>query len=204
MTSTTPVVYNPSNNAPFMVLPKHVDGYIDLLTLADIHQVLSESGQQDDQMLGDWIKKRYLYEPISVSETGREINTSEGFSQLDRAYRRVRSLTNKAQDKWPFFDRNWKEMPSSTVRNNARGEAAPGVRFPSMTGAPRDSPVTNGHVAHKGKSLLGRLKYFARRLTYRRPGFSCSILVCPVWDQAANPVSAQISSSSTVLFVADT
>ncbi|KAL6705217.1 hypothetical protein ACN47E_007177 [Coniothyrium glycines] len=125
--------YNPADHsAPFRVLPEEVFGHIDLQTLIDIHRYLRESENQDDQDLATWIKDNYLYEPIN--ESGRMIRTTEGFSQLDRAYRRVRSLTNKAQDKWPFFDRNWKTMSSATVRNNARGEAAPGVLYPSANG----------------------------------------------------------------------
>ena len=157
MEYTTPAVYTPSsNNAPFMMLPDHVDGFIDLTTLADIHHFLSQSVLEEDQVLAAWVKDHYLYEP--TSEAGREIRTTEGFSKLDRAYRRVRSLTNKAQDKWPFFDRNWKLMSSTTVRNNARGEAAPGVSLPGMNGAAHDSPMTNGHDVQKGESLHVKLK----------------------------------------------
>jgi hypothetical protein len=140
-----------------MTLPGHVDGFIDLTTLADINRYLNQSALEEDQALATWVKQNYLYEPID--SPGREIRTTEGFSKLDRAYRRVRSLTNKAQDKWPFFDRKWKSMSSTTVRNNARGEAAPGVSLPGMNGVARDSPMTNGHDSHKGEfddSKLGR------------------------------------------------
>lgn len=132
-----------------MVLPDHVVGFIDLNTLADIHRYLSESEVEEDVALADWVKEKYLYEPIN--ESGRTIRTTEGFQKLDTAYRRVRSLTNKAQDKWPFFDRNWKQMSSATVRNNARGEAAPGVSLPSMYGDQRASPATNGAETTKGE-----------------------------------------------------
>lgn len=146
--STTP--YNPSDNsAPFMVLPEHVYGFIDLKTLADIHRYLGESEADEDIVLANWIKENYLYEPID--QGGRTIRTTEGFSNLDRAYRRVRSLTNKAQDKWPFFDRNWKTMSSTTVRNNARGEAAPGVSLPGMNNEPHDSPITNSFDTTEGE-----------------------------------------------------
>lgn len=133
-----------SNNAPVMMLPTHVDGIIDLKTLEDIHHYLCQSELEDDQELGSWIKKHYLYEPISTP--GRPIQTTDGFSKLDRAYRRVRALTNKAQDKWPFFDRNWKEMTPRTVKNNARGEVAPGVSFPGMNGDAVDSSMSNEHL----------------------------------------------------------
>ncbi|CAO2648597.1 Nn.00g078640.m01.CDS01 [Neocucurbitaria sp. VM-36] len=152
--SKTP--YNPSDNsAPFMVLPEHVYGFIDLKTLADIHRYLSESEAEEDIVLANWVKENYLYEPID--EGGRTIRTTEGFSNLDRAYRRVRSLTNKAQDKWPFFDRNWKHMSSTTVRNNARGEAAPGISLPGMYGETHASPAPNG-VEPTKDSLAPRLQ----------------------------------------------
>lgn len=151
MNSNYPAAYMTSGNgAPTMDIPEHVDGIIDLKTLEAIHQQLNESSDGDDQDLAIWIKEHYLYEPIT--QPGRQIRTSKGFAQLDRAFRRVRTLTGKAQDKWPFFDRNWKEMPSSMVRNNARGEASPGVRFPSMLRPMRGPSMTNGHNAHLGES----------------------------------------------------
>jgi hypothetical protein len=157
MASNTPTPYTPSfDSAPSMTLPGHVDGFIDLTTLADINHFLNQSALEEDQALATWVKQNYLYEPIDSA--GREIRTTEGFSKLDRAYRRVRSLTNKAQDKWPFFDRNWKSMSSTTVRNNARGEAAPGVSLPGMSGVARDSPMTNGHDSHKGESHIRNLR----------------------------------------------
>jgi hypothetical protein len=140
-----------NSDPPFMVLPNHVDGIIDLKTLADIHRFLNQSSLEEDLALAAWVKEHYLYEPIASE--GREIRTTEGFSKLDRAYRRVRSLTNKAQDKWPFFDRHWKSMSSATVRNNARGEAAPGVSLPGMSSAAHDSSMSNAQQARRGKSI---------------------------------------------------
>jgi hypothetical protein len=117
--ATTP--YNPSSNgSPFMALPDHVEGIIDVRTLADIHKFLSQSEIDDDQHLAKWVEKEYLFEPLL--DEGRQIRTTEGFARLDKAYRRVRQLTGKAQDKWPFFDRNWKTMPSAVVKNLSGGE----------------------------------------------------------------------------------
>jgi len=113
-----------------MMLPDTLIGYIDVATLQDIHLYLDQSALQDDLTLAAWVKEHFLYEP--VTSPGREIRTTLGFFQLDRAYRRVRSLTNKAQDKWPFFSRTWKEMSTRQVRNNARGESAPGVPLTGM------------------------------------------------------------------------
>ncbi|KAH8716855.1 hypothetical protein GQ44DRAFT_568185, partial [Phaeosphaeriaceae sp. PMI808] len=133
------------------MLPNHVDGFIDLKVLADIHQALCMSVLEEDLELATWVKDHFLYEPTTGE--GREIRTSEGFSKLDRAYRRVRLLTNKAQDKWPFYDRAWKKMSNATVMNNARGEAAPGVSLPGMTNGALDSPIRNEQSAHKGESM---------------------------------------------------
>lgn len=122
--------YNPSdNNVPSIALPDGVVGLVDLKTLVDIHRYLRESAAEEDAALAAWVEENYLNATIEPNQSGRSIRTPEGFSQLDRAYRRVRSLTGKAQDKWPFFDRNWKTMSTITVRNNARGEAAPGQMY---------------------------------------------------------------------------
>ena len=108
-----------------MELPEHIEGIIDVRTLADIHNFLRQSENDDDQDLANWVGKEYLYEPLI--DEGRQIRTTEGFAKLDKAYRRVRQLTGKAQDKWPFFDRNWKTMPSTMVKNLSLGESSPVV-----------------------------------------------------------------------------
>lgn len=124
------IPYNPADHgAPTTLLPEEVFGHVDVATLTDIHGYLRESEAQDDIELATWIQENYLYD-VKKDQSTATIRTSQGFAQLDRAYRRVRSLTNKAQDKWPFFDRNFKQMSTATVRNNARGEAAPGVLYP--------------------------------------------------------------------------
>ncbi len=130
MAPNSSIPYNPTDHvAPITLLPEEVFGYVDLATLADIHRYLCESELQEDVELATWMRENYLNN-LGVDPGTAEIRTAQVFSKLDRAYRRVRSLTNKAQDKWPFFDRNFKQMSSAMVRNNARGEAAPGVMFP--------------------------------------------------------------------------
>ncbi|KAH6642503.1 hypothetical protein C7974DRAFT_385550 [Boeremia exigua] len=94
--------------------PAQTGGFIDVECLTDIHKYLSQSEKSDDTTLAAWIKQQYLQEPLI--ETGRLIRDSEGFANLDKAYRRVRHLTGKAVDKWPFFDQNWKKMSSAAVR----------------------------------------------------------------------------------------
>jgi hypothetical protein len=132
--------YNPSGgNSPFMALPEHVEGIIDVRTLADIHNFLSQSENDDDQHLAKWVGKEYLYEPLI--DEGRQIRTTEGFAKLDKAYRRVRQLTGKAQDKWPFFDRNWKTMPSAVVKNLSIDESSPGVSNSDLNALDGDSRV---------------------------------------------------------------
>jgi hypothetical protein len=110
-----------------MDVSEKVEGYIDLETLDKIRSTLSNSTDQKDVDLAVWIQRNYLYEPIGETEDGRPISSREGFEKLDRAYKRVRSLTNRAQDKWPFFDRHWKKMPANTVRQVAQG-------FPAVHG----------------------------------------------------------------------
>jgi hypothetical protein len=149
--------YNPSGgNSPFMALPEHVDGFIDLRTLADIHKFLSQSEIDDDQQLAKWVKEEYLFEPLA--DEGRQIRTTEGFARLDKAYRRVRQLTGKAQDKWPFFDRNWKTMPSAVVRNLSLGESSPGANLPDPNGEVRHAPAMTSPGSHSCKFSLAAQK----------------------------------------------
>lgn len=137
------------------MLPEEVIGHIDLRTLTDIHRYLCESELQEDIELAAWMWENYL-DGLQNGSSTAEIRTAQAFGKLDRAYRRVRSLTNKAQDKWPFFDRNFKEMSSATVRNNARGEAAPGIMYP-IDGLQRKSHLTG--LSSKGTTKSnGELK----------------------------------------------
>ncbi|KAF2854924.1 hypothetical protein T440DRAFT_464251 [Plenodomus tracheiphilus IPT5] len=144
MAPATSTPYNPSeSNAPSSTLPEHMHGLVDLATLADMNRFLSESAIPDDLALAAWINGNFLYQPLD--QASRPIRTPEGFTKLDHAYRRVRSLTNKTQDQWPFFDQNFKTMSSITVRNNSRGEISPGVMFQQMGNAPTTSGVTNSN-----------------------------------------------------------
>ncbi|KAI8943414.1 hypothetical protein NX059_001426 [Plenodomus lindquistii] len=128
MASNPSTPYFPSeSNAPSSTLPEHMHGLIELATLADMNRFLKESKSADDLTLAGWIQDTFLYDPMD--QTTRPIRTPEGFAKLDNAYRRVRSLTNKVQDKWPFLDQNYRAMSTATVRNNSRGEASPGIMF---------------------------------------------------------------------------
>ncbi|KAI4693884.1 uncharacterized protein J4E84_002460 [Alternaria hordeiaustralica] len=130
MAPTYSMPYNPADYvASEALLPEEFFGYADIPTLVNIHEVLCNSETQDDVELATWIQERYLSAPRNASLT-EPMRTAQEFSRLDRAYRRVRSLSGKTQDKWPILDLHFKEMSSAMVRNNARGEAAPGVMFP--------------------------------------------------------------------------
>lgn len=143
MTKSSQAPYNPSlNSTPLMELPEQVYGHIDLMTLADIHKCLSQSESAGDLALANWVKEHYLQKP--TTRASHLIRTTEAFSKLEQAYHRVRLLTNKAQDKWPFFDRNWKTMSSATVKNNARGQFALGVSLQGMSTNAKAPTVTQG------------------------------------------------------------
>ncbi|KAJ4362603.1 hypothetical protein N0V95_001408 [Ascochyta clinopodiicola] len=138
-------------DAPFIKLPEHVDGFVEVQTLVDIHKYLRESEKDDDMSLAAWIKEQYLYEPIA--EEGRQIRDVEGFVKLDAAYRRVRLLTGKAQDKWPFFYRNWKKMSSIVVKNIVLRNAAIGADRPVTNSGLEDSSVGNGSDGQRDSTL---------------------------------------------------
>ncbi|KAJ4320510.1 hypothetical protein N0V94_003373 [Neodidymelliopsis sp. IMI 364377] len=132
----------PSSGSPFMKLPEHTKGFVDTQTLKDIHECLSQSEQGDDIALAAWLKEHYLQEPLI--EEGRPIRNTEGFVKLDTAYRRVRQLTGKAQDKWPFFDRSWKKMSSTAIKKLALEDTAMDMNHPVANGKIHDSPMCNG------------------------------------------------------------
>jgi hypothetical protein len=143
--------HSPSNEVTsVMKLPEQFDGFIDTEILADINKYLSQSENSDDIALATWVKQNYLYEP--VIEAGRPIRDFEGFSNLDKAYRRVRYLTGKAQDKWPFFDKAWKKMSSSIVKEAILGDAAMIQLQTASNSQGSDILMTNGFGDQQGIS----------------------------------------------------
>lgn len=131
-------------NLPVMKLPEHINGFIDLEILVNIHSCLGDSEKSDDTALAKWIKQSYLQEPVEPSvEIGRPIRDSEGFAKLDKAYRRVRQLTGKAQDKWPFFDKNGKKMSSTVVKNAILGHGVTNMPRADTNGQVHDTPISN-------------------------------------------------------------
>lgn len=132
--------------------PEHVNGFVDMNTLVDIQRYLGQSEKSDDSDLATWIKDQYLQEPLL--EIGRPIRDTEGFVKLDAAYRRVRQLTGKAQDEWPFFDKNWKKMTSTAVKSIVLGDAAMGTNCSVTTSGFRDSPMSNGSISQNGMPYL--------------------------------------------------
>ncbi|KAG9200633.1 hypothetical protein G6514_006811 [Epicoccum nigrum] len=147
--------HNPSNEVISVTkLPEQFDGFVDTEILADINKYLSQSENSDDIALATWVKQNYLYEP--VIEAGRPIRDSEGFSNLDKAYRRVRYLTGKAQDKWPFFDKAWKKMSSSVVKNAILGDAAMSQLQTVSNSQGSDTLMTNSFGDQQGRTSGNR------------------------------------------------
>lgn len=130
-------------------LSEHVEGYIDMELLVDIHMSLSQSEKSDDVALAIWIEQNYLQEPLN--EIGRPIRNAEGYAKLDKAYRRVRQLTGKAKDKWPFFDRTWKKLSATVVKNAILGDAAMGTARTDT-----DGQLHNIHNTSMGKDFGGQ------------------------------------------------
>lgn len=129
-----------NENTSFTKLPEYLNGYIDLITLVSIYKCLCESEKSDDITLAVWIKQNYLQEPLI--ENLRLIRDSEGFAKLDKAYRRVRQLTGKAQDKWPFFDQNWKKMSSNVVKNAILGDTVTKTPLSDNKGQVHNTPTS--------------------------------------------------------------
>ncbi|KAJ4378915.1 hypothetical protein N0V86_005791 [Didymella sp. IMI 355093] len=147
--------YTPAGGDPkVMNLPEHVDGLIDLDILVKIHECLSESKFEDDRALGVWVKANYMQEPMDLSEEkARLIRNSEGFANLDKAYRRARTLSGKAQDRWPFLNKDGKKLSSTLIKNAILGDAAMGVVRKESSGGVRDNPMSNILDGHRDNNL---------------------------------------------------
>ncbi|KAF1926614.1 uncharacterized protein M421DRAFT_422584 [Didymella exigua CBS 183.55] len=147
--------YTPAGkDTDIMKLPEQVDGLIDVEILIDIHKCLSESKYDDDRALGVWVQTNYLQEPLDLlEERARLIRNAEGFVKLDKAYRRARQLTGKAQDKWPFLNTDGKKLSSTLIKNVILGDTAMGIARTESSGGARDTPMSNGLDGHHDKYL---------------------------------------------------
>ncbi|KAL1601493.1 hypothetical protein SLS60_006408 [Paraconiothyrium brasiliense] len=119
---------------------------------------LTNVKHDDDKNLAIWIKANYLPRDFNgvIDQGGVTINGTEGFAKLYNAYKRVRTLTNRAQDKWPFFDRRWKSMTSAQVTKMATSEDATSSsdasNKPSLKGSSVQEWIGNGSEATADQS----------------------------------------------------
>ncbi|KAK3217214.1 hypothetical protein GRF29_1g2305077 [Pseudopithomyces chartarum] len=98
-------------------------GLVDLETLVKMYEQLLQSHQEEDNELAVFIRMDYL--PIGFDENtkgGVPIQGKESFTKLYNAYKRVRNLTGRVQDKWPFFDRKLKAINKNVAIKIAAGE----------------------------------------------------------------------------------
>ncbi|KAF1979269.1 hypothetical protein BU23DRAFT_151423 [Bimuria novae-zelandiae CBS 107.79] len=99
-----------------------VEGMADLQTLCKMHASLTQSHQDYDKNLAAFIAEKYLPKDFGDhTEGGIPLQGAESFTKLYNAYKRVRNLTGRVQDKWPFFDRKWKSMPKNDVMHLMEG-----------------------------------------------------------------------------------
>ncbi|KAF9728593.1 hypothetical protein PMIN01_13421 [Paraphaeosphaeria minitans] len=132
-----------------MSVPSMDEGMADLPTLAKIFEVLSTSQNvknNDDKDLASWIQANYLTRDFDgvIRDGSIAIKNTEDFAKLYNAYKRVRNLTNRTQDKWPFFNR-WKSMTSAQVTKMATSDS---IVSPSVT--PAAFPLKSSSVHESG------------------------------------------------------
>ncbi|KAL5384653.1 hypothetical protein PMIN02_009132 [Paraphaeosphaeria minitans] len=133
-----------------MSVPSMDEGMADLPTLAKIFEVLSTSQNNDDKDLASWIQANYLTRDFDgvIRDGSIAIKNTEDFAKLYNAYKRVRNLTNRTQDKWPFFNR-WKSMTSAQVTKMATSDS---IVSPSVT--PAAFPLKSSSVHESGDDVL--------------------------------------------------
>ena len=91
-------------------------GYVERRTLYKIHRILLESLNPKDHEHAKWLKSQYL-EGYKGGEQLELVRDIEGYKKIDDAFRRVRTLTNKARDKWPFMTEDFKRLPAKRFRS---------------------------------------------------------------------------------------
>lgn len=96
-----------------------------------------------------WVSSNYLR--MHLDEKFCPIRNAEGFLNLDKAYRRARQLTGKAQDKWPFLNKFGRNLSSTVIKRAILGEVTVGTPQPETNGAVRDTPMTNGSDSRPGR-----------------------------------------------------
>ncbi|KAJ4347975.1 uncharacterized protein N0V89_009347 [Didymosphaeria variabile] len=126
------------------------------LQMPNIHE-LTNVKHDDDKDLATWIKTNYLPRDFNgvIDQGGVTINGTEAFAKLYNAYKRVRTLTNRAQDKWPFFDRRWKSMTSAQVTKMATSEHATSSSD-AMNGLPRKGSSVPEWIGNRPEATGGQ------------------------------------------------
>lgn len=105
-----------------MDAPNDVEGFVDVLILDKIEVILQNSNDVEDQELSKWLKDYYLNEPRPEGQSYFPLKNQYRFRNLDKAYRRARMLSGRAQDDWPFFSQIFKKNHANQFRKYALGE----------------------------------------------------------------------------------
>ncbi|KAF2121290.1 hypothetical protein BDV96DRAFT_209037 [Lophiotrema nucula] len=107
---------------------------VDVPTLRSILGVLQDSSFPPDQGMAGWITESYFDPPLADDDLTLTVKTKQDFTKLYEAYKRVRDLTNKTQEKWPFFRENGKAIGRGEAK--AMTAATPEVEAQISTIAP--------------------------------------------------------------------
>ncbi|KAF1961206.1 hypothetical protein CC80DRAFT_589618 [Byssothecium circinans] len=113
MSNSASVAAAPATNNQNIPVP---EGYVELSILTKLCQVLEDSEDPDDHKHGRWIKWQYLG-GYDGGEKLRVVRDIEGYQKIDNAYKRVRTLTGKAQHEWPFMTVAFQKLPATKFRS---------------------------------------------------------------------------------------
>ncbi|PSN67791.1 hypothetical protein BS50DRAFT_620271 [Corynespora cassiicola Philippines] len=90
-------------------------GFVELEVALAIAQALANSESNDDVELANWIERNILHQDSEDTDS-RPIKSVDGVGKIHQAYKRARMLTNRAVDKWPFFDVRGRKMTLKAVK----------------------------------------------------------------------------------------
>ncbi|KAF2640933.1 hypothetical protein P280DRAFT_518272 [Massarina eburnea CBS 473.64] len=131
--AATPATTSATANLP-------VGGFVELEIVDTMWKAMQESKDPEDIELAAWMKTNYL-NGYQGGVCLKAIGTMVGFQRLDRAYKRVRMLTGRTQEQWPFVDRRFKKLAAAAFRKNyvpeveedSAGSSAPSSTQPAAS-----------------------------------------------------------------------
>ena len=143
-TMSIPLAPAPSEASSYTSKLASEHGFVNLLYLYEIQDVLAQSRDLRDAELCSWIKNHFFHLETETpdAEACKPVRTVRGYEIIYEAFRRSQHLTNRAVDKWPFLNEGGYKMQRSVVKNIVGAQNGTGTASTVGSREGVNTPVT--------------------------------------------------------------